>query len=586
MTTRDPNAATRTAPQPADAAAGVGGIVGLGLAVGAVVSLLAASFVILVLWLNEWLLISPRARMMFAHQGWIAAATVAVPTAGGLLVGLLHRLILERRAHGPAEVIAAVQTRRGRLAARPGILSAASSLIALGSGASVGQYGPLVHLGGTLGSMATRLFRRSRSDDNIAIACGVAAAIATAFKAPIAGILFAHEVVLRHYALRAFAPVAAAAVVGYVIEGLVFEREALFYVASAEIVHAWEYAGFVAIGGVGALLAVMYMHGILWVGRWAPRTGVPAVLRPALAGAAVGVTALWLPDILGIGGTTLRFATIEGAYGDAELALILVAKLAATALCLGFGFSGGVFSPALVIGALFGALCGGLADFLPGSEHASMVVYAVCGMVAVTAPVIGAPLATLLIVFELTASYTLTTAALASLALANLLAARLFGRSLFDVQLRRRGLDLGAGRDQAVLQGRPVADLIGSDCTRIDPGGDPAQAEAALEAAGHAEAFLVDGGGQYRGTVPAGRLAARQRGEALGELADPDWPLLTPESSLWEAVHRAETVGAEALPVIAGRGRRRFLGVVRSTDLATAERRARDEVREEEQGAG
>ncbi|PWG65369.1 chloride channel protein [Sediminicurvatus halobius] len=573
-------------PQAGERAAGVGGIVLLGVGVGSVVSLLAASFVLIVLWLNEWLLISPRARMMFEHRGWITAATVAVPTAGGLLVGLLHRLILERRAHGPAEVIAAVQTRRGRLAARPGLLSAASSLIALGSGASVGQYGPLVHLGGSLGSGAARLFRCGRSDDNIAIACGVAAAIATAFKAPIAGILFAHEVVLRHYALRAFAPVAAAAVMGYVVEGLLFEREALFYVASAEIVHAWEYAGFVAIGGVGALLAVTYMHAILWVGRWAPRTRIPAVLRPAAAGAAIGLTALWLPDILGIGGTTLRFATIEGAYGDGELALIMVAKLAATALCLGFGFSGGVFSPALVIGALFGALCGGFADFLPGAEHASMVVYAVCGMVAVTAPVIGAPLATLLIVFELTASYTLTTAALASLALANLLAARLFGRSLFDVQLHRRGLDLAAGRDQAVLQGRPVASLVSERCTRLDPGATPQEALASLERNGDEEGFLVDADERYRGTVTAPALRACGRGTRLGEVSTPDWPLLTPESSLWEALHRAHGVGAKALPVVAARGRRRFLGVVTTAALAQAERSAHAEIREEEQGAG
>jgi len=154
-------------------------IVLLGVAVGLLVALLAASFVIAVLWLNDWLLISPRSRMMFAYQGWIAVATVVVPALGGLLVGSIHHFIVERRPHGPPDVIAAVQTRRGRLPLRPGLLSALSSLVSLGSGASVGQYGPLVHIGATVGSLSARLLRAGRTDDNIAIACGVAAAITT-----------------------------------------------------------------------------------------------------------------------------------------------------------------------------------------------------------------------------------------------------------------------------------------------------------------------------------------------------------------------------------------------------------------------
>ena len=132
-------------------------VVTLGAAVGLVVGLLTASFVLAIFALNDWLLISPRARMMFEHRAWLAAAAVAVPTLGGLVVGLLHRFIAEERPHGPPDVIAAVQTRQGRLPLRPGLLSAVSSLVSLGSGASVGQYGPLVHMGGTLGSLGARL---------------------------------------------------------------------------------------------------------------------------------------------------------------------------------------------------------------------------------------------------------------------------------------------------------------------------------------------------------------------------------------------------------------------------------------------
>lgn len=198
-------------------------------------------------------------------------------------------------------MIAAVQTRRGRLPARAGGLSAVSAVVSLGAGASVGQYGPLVHLGATLGSQVAQLLRLGRSDDNVTIACGVAAAIATAFNAPLAGILFAHEVVLRHYALRAFAPVAAAALVGHVIATGVLERGALFHVADPTLPAPWEFAVFLAIGGVGAMLAGAYMTAILGVGRLARSLPLPPLLRPALAGALLGLVALSVPDILGMG---------------------------------------------------------------------------------------------------------------------------------------------------------------------------------------------------------------------------------------------------------------------------------------------
>ncbi|WP_240618347.1 chloride channel protein [Halomonas heilongjiangensis] len=566
------------------------GLVFLGAIIGAIAALFAVGFVTAVLELNELLLISPRSRMMFDHAGALMAITVAVPALGGLVVGLLHLAIPERRPHAPADVIAAVQTRRGRLPARAGGLSALSALISLGSGASVGQYGPLVHLGATLGSLGARLLRLGRSDDNIAIACGVAAAIATAFNAPLAGIVFAHEVVLRHYALRAFAPVAAAALVGYVIATNVLERGALFHVADTAVPMPWEFAVFLVIGGLGALVAGAYMRAILGVTRLAGTLPLAPPLRPALAGALLGLTALWVPDILGMGQETLRFATIAGAFGSGELLLVLGLKIAATALCLGMGFSGGVFSPALVIGTLFGALCGSLVGQLSGAPQETFVFYAVCGMVAVTAPVIGAPLTTLLIVFELTGSYALTTAALASVTLASPIAAQLFGRSLFDIQLETRGLDLSAGRGRAVLRSTPVIEHLTRECVTLLPETPVSEAVTVLGQARHGEAYLVDAGGRYRGCVTLADLeAAREaRGgpQAVAEVTAAQRPLLRPDTSLWDAMARLQDVTGEALPVVDAAAQDAFLGVVFEASIARAYLRHSDEMRREEHGTG
>ncbi|MDN6181070.1 MAG: chloride channel protein [Halomonas subglaciescola] len=565
------------------------GLVLLGALTGGLAALAAAGFVSAVIWLNDLLLISPRGRMMFDHPQALAIATVAIPTLGGLVVGQLHRAIREQRPHTPTDLIAAVQTRRGRLPARAGLLSALSGLVSLGSGASVGQYGPLVHMGATLGSLGAKLLRLGRSDDNVIIAAGVAAAIATAFHAPLAGIVFAHEVVLRHYALRAFAPVAAAAIVGHVIATHVLSRGALFHVTDTAVPHPWEFVAFIVIGGLGALVAGAYIHAILAVSRQATRLPVVPSLRPALAGAMLGLVALWVPDILGMGQETLRFATIKGAFGSLDLVVVLVLKLAATAMCIGMGFGGGVFSPALVIGTLFGALCGTLIG-QAGLAGDTFVFYAVCGMVAVTAPVIGAPLTTLLIVFELTGSYVLTTAALASVTLASPIAAQLFGRSLFDMQLAQRGLDLSAGRSRALLQSASLKHLLSQDCVTLNPRDSVQQAVMTLSESGHGEACRVDDKQRYRGSVTLADLEVmRSQGRGhlrVSECRDTPRPVLDPDASVWDAMHHPQDVTGEAIVVVDDKAGGTFLGVVYETSITRAYMQHSEELQGEEHGTG
>ena len=584
------------------------------MAVGALASLAAIGFVDLVFLLNEWLLVSPRSRFMQEDAALLATATVCVPAAGGLVVGLVHRyLVPERRPHGPPDLIRAVQGLDGRIPPRSGFLSALTSLVSLGAGASVGQYGPLAHLGATLGALVARINRYAEGTKTVWVGCGVAAAIATAFNAPIAGIVFAHEVILRHYSLRAFAPITVAATIGHVIANVVFERPPLFRVESVTVGSAPEYLGFILIGVGGAFVAVLYMRAILYSGRIARRLPVADCLKPMLAGAALGAAALWMPDILGIGKETLRFAVIDQAFAPGELAFLLVAKVLATALCIGFGFAGGVFSPALLTGILFGALAGNGAELLAGDFRSDIAIYAICGMVAVASAVIGAPLTTILIVFELTRNYDLATAAMVSVVFSNLVAYRLFGRSLFDVQLRARGFDLSAGRDRVILERRRIERYVSRDFTALAPGLPLGAAKAQLLAAGRHEGYVLDAGGVYLGTVRLADLLAHEEkeggnaqegregkeeeerrrgkgeeggpasgssrrtgsrrtgrgGETVGEdgpasdlpvsrIARPAEPLFTPKTSVWAAMERMGGFVGESIPVLEedGGGRR------------------------------
>ena len=539
----------------------------LGVVVGLLASLAAILFVYLIDVLNEWLLISPRSRILFDHPRWLAVATIAVPALGGLVVGLLHRYIPEGRAHGPPDIVQAVQGMGGKVPLRSGLLSALSSIVSLGAGASVGQYGPLAHLGATLGSAITRFTRDNRWMATIGVGCGVAAAISTAFNAPIAGIIFAHEVILRHYSLRAFAPITVASTIGYVVANVGFERRALFHVEPVSVAYAPEFGGFVLVGVCGAFVAVFFMRAILYFNRLATKLTIAPYLKPMVAGAILGCAAIWLPDILGIGRETLRFAIIEQAFVPDELAILLLAKILATALCIGFGFAGGVFSPALLIGILFGALAGNGAELVLGDLRSDIVIYAICGMVAVTSAVIGAPLTTILIVFELTRNYDLATAAMVSVVFSNLISYRIFGRSLFDVQLHKRGFDLSLGRDKVILDTRLIRSYVSQDYVVLEPDMSLAKAKTSLLQTRYHEGYVLDGSGRYLGSVTLADLVKRET-EGLGlesrldEFAEREALVFTEQTTVWAAMEKMGDFVGESIPVIKDTDDPHLVGVV------------------------
>jgi CIC family chloride channel protein len=351
-------------------------------------------------------------------------------------------------------------------------------------------------------------------------------------------------------------------------------------VAFPGVEHGHEFALFALLGLLAAGLAIAFMTLVLRAGRLAARSGLPAPLRPAAAGLALGVTALWLPDVLGIGAETLRFTTIEGAFGAGELAALVAAKLVLTAVCIGFGFAGGVFSPALLIGALAGALfwtgveAGGIA------ETSGLAPYAIAGMMAMASPVIGAPLTTILIVFELTRNYDLTIAAMVAVVFSCLVAHRLFGRSIFDVQLKARGLDLSEGRDRARLAAIPVARLATRDFVPVALDEPLAEATARLRASAWLVGFATDGAGVYAGWLREPDAVAAGGG-AIAPLLRRDGLRFDEGTSVLEAMRLLEDFVGDAVPVVE-RETGRLLGVVTEAAILQAYLDTSETLRREE----
>lgn len=373
-----------------------------------------------------------------------------VPVIGGLAVGLiLDRFTADGRVRAVSDVIEGAALDGGRVETREGLASAAASLVTLGTGGSSGREGPVVHLAGVVSTFVARRINASPVTGRELLGCAVAGAVAASFNAPIAGALFAHEVVLRHFAVHAFGPIAIAAVAGTVINRLQFGGLTEFTLPMMlDLAFYVELPAFMALGLVSALVAASMMGAIFRAddlgSRAMARLGWPRYLRPALAGLALGLIAIPFPHIIGVGYETTA-AALAGQIGLAQAILLAAVKALAVAITLGGRMGGGVFSPALVMGSLTGLAFGIVATALVPDYSGSVNVYAFAGMGAVGAAVLGAPISTALIVFEMTGDWQTGIAVMTSVSLSSALASRLVRRSFFLTQLERRGIHMAAG---------------------------------------------------------------------------------------------------------------------------------------------
>ena len=382
------------------------------------------------------------------------------PALGGLVVGLIvDRLLPGRRNEAVADVIETSHFPSRRMRVVPGLGNALVAALSLGSGASAGREGPVVHLGATLGSGFASLVNLPQAAHRTLLACGVASAISASFNAPIAGVLFAHEVILRHYAPSAFVPIVIASVLGAIITHLWFGNFPAFVVPEYQITSYWEVPAFFLLGITCAVVAILFQFALMGTDRVARRVPMPLWLRPVVGGLMVGAIALMFPQVLGVG----YEATDQALQQQLPLLLMLaliVAKTAATAITLASRFGGGIFSPSLYLGAMTGGAFGIIAGSAFPDFASSHGLYAILGMGAVAGAVLGAPISTTVIVFELTGGYAVTMALLLTVSIANGLTQAVHGKSYFHWQLESRGLFLQEGPHKRIGRQLRVADFM------------------------------------------------------------------------------------------------------------------------------
>ncbi len=448
------------------------------------------------------------------------------------------------RWHGPADAILGAHRPDAPFPAREGFISTTAAFVSASAGASVGQYGPVLHFGASVGAQVRALFP-TRLTPDIYVACGVAAAISAGFGAPIAAVVLVSEAILRHFAVRAVAPITVSAIVATAVTPLFFDRVSPYSVAASPT--DWGLIPVVlGLGVCAAILAIVFMRSLLRIAAWAKSLNNELAML-LLAATLMALIGMLVPEAVGLGTQSVN-DLLAGEPQVGEAALMLVAKLAATVVCIGLGLVGGVFSPALFLGASLGYLAGFVAVGL-GFDPSAVVMLTVVGMAAVAGSVIGAPIGVVLIVFEFTRSYEFAVAAILAVSMSSFVSTRLFCYSFFDRQLIARGFDLRQGREFLSLKDISVADLDVEAVESVTEGMTGEDLVAHLRASHRTEAYVVNPQGTLTGVVPI-LSALSNPDKTASALIGNDYLVLNLGDDLQQALAIARRFVGEAIPVV------------------------------------
>lgn len=491
-------------------------------------------------------------RIGSTHLPWLGICfLLLVPVLGGLLYGpLIQRFAREARGHGVPEVMIAVAEDGGRIRPQVTVVKALASALCIGVGGSVGREGPIVQIGSAFASTMGQVVRMSESRLRLLVACGAAGGISATFNAPLTGVFFGFELILREFSIDALLPIIVSSVLADIVGRAFFGSGLIFAGMPHGLVlsHDQDYllvavlglaAAFIGVGFKSALYRIEDVCDRLWSGR-------PEWCRPAFGGIVLGGLLLALPQLYGVGYPVMTKA-VEGQYVLWFLLFLVVGKVAAASLTIGIGGSGGVFAPSLFTGAMAGTAFGVIADHLFGSAVGSPAIYGVIAMGAVFAAAARAPLTAMASVVEMTGNYGLTLPIMLAVGLAAGVSKRLTYGTIYTTKLLRRGTDIDRPKPSSVFQVLTVADVM--------------QPLAPL----NGRATLV--GGQQRPSdeqpqavwlPPQGEILDRKRPQSLFE-----------DESLEQALRQLVSYGPAGLPVISA-DRRSVIGWVTNHDVVRA----------------
>ncbi|WPD20969.1 MAG: chloride channel protein [Candidatus Electrothrix scaldis] len=423
------------------------------------------------------------------------------PAAGGLIVGpIVFYFAREARGHGVPEVMESIVLRGGAIRPRVMIAKVFASAVSIGSGGSVGREGPIVQIGSAIGSSLGQALKVTGSRLRTFVACGTAAGIAATFNAPIAGALFAMEVILSDFGISQFSPIVVSSVTATVVSRHFIGDFSAFILPSYELVSVFEMIPYFILGILSAFVALGFISILYKTEDLFETLRIPPLLKPILGGLIIGAIGIFFPHIFGVGYDTISLALNGEMLGFFMLFLVGL-KIIATSITIGSGGSGGVFAPSLFLGANLGGFVGSIVHSLAPSLTASPGAYALVGMGAVASGAMHAPITSILIIFELTNDYRIILPLMIACIISVLTTTRLKKDSIYTLKLSRRGINLFQGQEVNVLRSLQVSKVMKTNFVQIAPDTSLRELMDLTVSSPHSNFFVVNGQGQLIGII-------------------------------------------------------------------------------------
>ncbi len=508
---------------------------------------------------------------------------ILLPALGGLIVGVLvHFGAREAKGHGVPEVMEAVAVQGGRIRPRVAVIKSLASSICIGSGGSVGREGPIVQIGSSAGSTVGQWLHLSDEWARTLVACGAAGGISATFNTPIGGVFFAMEIILGRFVTPKFGFVVISSVAADLISHIFLGDQPSFGIAPYTMISYWEILPYAMLGILAGLVAVGFIRALYKCEDVFNAWRIPEYIKPAIGGIGIGLIGLYSHDLFGVGyGDVYWVSTMSvnqallGEIALQALVILLVLKIMATSLTLGSGGSGGVFAPSLFIGAMLGGAFGTIAHHLFPSSIATSGAYALVGMAAVFAGTARAPITSIIMLFEMTMSYTLILPLMIAVVISTVVTRSLSRETIYTAKLMRRGIDIRRLEETSPMRTVTAGEVMTRNFPTVPPTMPISELVARLQKTGHHGFPVVDKDGNLCGMVTLSDIEAvmskgKPQGITVGDIASKSVILAYPDQYLHDVLVNFGTRDVGRIPVVDRNNPRHLLGVLRRHDIIRA----------------
>ena len=505
---------------------------------------------------------------------------ILIPAIGGLFVGpMVYFLAREAKGHGVPEVMEAVALRSGTIRKRVVVVKTLVSAISIGTGGSVGREGPVVQIGSAIGSVTGQLLKISADRIRTLVGCGAAAGIAATFNAPIAGTMFALEIVLGDFGLATFSPIVISSVAATAISRHFLGDTPAFSVPGYELISPWELPLYVVLGFFCALVAVTFTRSLYYAEDIFEKIKFPEYLKASIGGLILGVMSLLYPYILGVGYPAIHLALTQE-LGLWTMLVLILFKILATSITIGSGGSGGIFAPSLLMGAMTGGFFGSVVHYIFPGITASPGAYSIVGMAAVVSGTTRGPLCSMLILFEMTGDYNIILPLMITCIISTLASGKVLEDSIYTLKLARRGVNLKAGKEVNVLKSIHVKSVMNTSVETMLESLSLGELSKLISKSKNNSYPVVNKDGHITGVLSYSDYRDVVFNEDLKDLiiakdlATSKIVTVTQDDNLYDALEKISRKDYSILPVISSDNQLILLGVLTRRDIISAYNKA------------